>query len=92
MSLKVIYKEQDIKSYKKKGPFIYLCTILKAQAKWFFSGLGAFQQIEKGCGVCTREEGWEGEQKYLFLLSSVCLNFHLLIQQMLTVVQLICTR
>lgn len=30
MSLKVIYKEQDIKSYKKKKrPFIYLCTILK---------------------------------------------------------------
>lgn len=43
MSLKVIYKEQDIKSCKKKRPFIYLCTILKTLAKCLISALGTFQ-------------------------------------------------
>ena len=80
MSLKVIYKEQDIKSYKKKKT-IYLFV-------YYFEDLSQMFHQRFGClpinwaGLICVCVGVGGRQQSPFPLSLVYFNLHSLIQQM----------
>ena len=80
MSLKVIYKEQDIKSYKKKKDHLSICVLFwrlepnVSSAHWVPSNkLGRVD-------MCVW--GGDGRQQSPFPLSLVYFNLHSLIQQM----------